>query len=196
MKLRNQTDFERGFKKIGILDIESTGLRADFGYMICVCIKTVWEHSLNGPIWTVRIDDPRNKQKNDRWLTRELVKQMNTYDLLLGWNSSQFDFKFINSRGLVNGVAPAIKQHRRDLLYIARANFRFRNNRLTTWSELVSGNDQKTKLTPKVHMGVLRFERWAINNIVKHCKIDVRETEKVYKTLIPYMGKCGPRKGG
>lgn len=194
--LRNLTDFERGFRKIGIIDIESTGLRADFGYMLCVCIKTVRENSLNGPTWTVRIDDPRNKKKNDKWLTKELIKEMNTYDLLLGWNSSQFDYKFINSRCMVHHIAPAIKQHRRDLLYIARANFRFRNNRLVTWSELVSGENQKTKLTPKLHMGTLLFERWAINSVVHHCKIDVMETEKVYKALIPYMGKCGPRRGG
>jgi len=194
MLVKNLTDFERGFKKIGILDIETTGLRADFGYMICVCIKTVYENGLHGPIKTLRIDDPRNKKKNDKWLVKELIKEMATYDLLLGWNSSQFDFKFINSRCLVNGIAPAVKQHRRDLLYVARAHFKFRNNRLVTWSGLVSGENQKTTLTPHVHLGVLQYKRWAINNIVKHCKIDVVETEKVYKVLIPFMGKAGPRR--
>jgi len=192
-----QTDFERGFKKIGILDIETTGLRADFGFMICVCIKTVRENNLSGPILTLRIDDPRNPDpKSDKWLIRELVKQMNTYDLLLGWFSSQFDFKFINSRILVHGLRPPIIQHRRDLIYIARAKFKFRNNRLVTWSELVSGTNQKTKLTPKFHVGSVRGDRRAINYIVHHCKIDVMETEKVYKVLIPYMGKCGPAKRG
>jgi len=193
MKPRN--DLQKGLK-VGIIDIESTGLRADFGYMVCVCFKDVNEKDLNGKTHTLRIDDKRNSnQKSDKWLVKETIKKMNEYDLLLGWYSSQFDFKFINSRAIIHRLKPPVKQYRRDLLYVARSNFKMRSNRLAVWSGIASGTNQKTTLTPEHHVGSIRGEKRSIDYIVKHCKIDVAETEKVYKRFMPYLGQK-LRKGG
>jgi len=193
---KHKTDFQRGLKKIGILDIESTGLRFDFGYILCVCIKEVNEHNMKGKTHTIRIDDPRNPDKfSDKWVIEEVIKLMNKFDLLIGWNSSQFDFKGINSRAIKHKLKPPIKQYRRDILYVARANFRIRNNRLATWDEFLFGKNSKTAVNPDIWFRAMRNEKKALNFIVDHCVIDVRETEKVYKRFIPFLGKKLKRGG-
>lgn len=182
-------DLKRGLR-IGIIDIESTGLRADYGYCLCVCIKEVLPGSLEGKTHTIRIDDPRNPNPNsDRWVIKETFKLMNQFDLLVGWYSSQFDFPFLNARAIKYRMKPAKKQYRRDLKFVASSNFKIRNNRLATWDEFLFGKNSKTRITPDFFNGAIRGEKKALDYVVKHCEIDVRETERVYKAMLPFMGE-------
>lgn len=166
-----------------VLDIETTDLNAYFGYIVCVCLKPY-----KGPITTLRIDDPRNPDKNsDKWLIKELVKEMNKYDVAVTWNGIMFDRKFINARAMIHRIKLPNKLVNRDLCNFARAKFRMPNNRLATWNTIMDGTTGKTITTPKVKYAAIRGEKWAIDFIVHHCKLDVQRTEKRYIQFLPYL---------
>jgi uncharacterized protein YprB with RNaseH-like and TPR domain len=187
MKLK--TDLDLGLR-VGIFDIETTGLRADYGYMLCICVKEVLKGGLNGKIHTLRIDDLRNPDpKSDKWLIKETVKLLNSFDLLIGWNTSGFDFPFINSRAMKYRILPPQRNFRHDLLFVARGIGQLRSNRLVVWDEFLNGHALKTVTSPKTHIDSIRGVREAINFIVDHCERDVISTEKIYKRFIPLLGK-------
>lgn len=178
-------DFHKGIS-IGVLDIESSGLNADFGYVFCVCIYD----PINKVIHTFRIDDPRNPDpKSDRWVIREAIKCMNKFDLLVGWYSSRFDFPFINTRAMKHRIKPPVKNFRRDLWMTSRAYLKLRNNRLFTVGQFLFGVSGKNALNPTIWNGAIRGEKPALDYVVGHCERDVVETAKVYKRLLPLISK-------
>lgn len=186
-------DFKK-CKKIGILDIECSALDAQYGYMISACIKQVNEKNLKGPTFSVRIDDKRNPDpKSDKWVVQELIKKMNTYDLIITWYGSQYDIPFINTRALKHRIAPPHKNFRRDLCFVARGVGKLKNNRLATWGSFLFGKSGKTFLDFSVWLSAIRGDKKAIDYIVEHCEKDVLETEKIYKVFGPLLGKLRKR---
>lgn len=189
-------DFEKlkadksGPIRIGVLDIETSNLEADFGYVLVACVKEVVEGNLTGKITTIRIDDPRNSDKfSDKWVIKELVKEMNSYDLLVHWYGSGFDIPFVNSRALYHNLMPPQRNFSRDLCYVARGIGKLRNNRLATWGKFLFGQTGKTSLAMAQWLRAIRGERAALNYVVDHCRKDVIETERIYKRFSPLLGK-------
>ena len=177
--------------RIGVFDIEATDLDAQYGYMVCVSILEPLDDIGKGyKIHTLRIDDPRNPDKNsDKWLVKEVVKLLNSFDVLIGWNSSQYDIPFINTRAWKHRLTPPKRNFRRDLLFFIRANGRLQSNRLKAWDEFLMGQANKTRITPKYKYGCIRGEKWAINFYVDHCERDVVATFRIYKRFMPLLGK-------
>lgn len=192
--MENKTDFDVA-KRIGVIDIETTDLEAQHGYMLCACIKEVNQNNLNGPITTISILDSKNKHGvyDDRWVVSETIKEANKYDLLLGWYSSRFDFPFLNTRALIHRIQPPKKDFRRDLCFNSRGSLKLKNNRLATVGEALLGQSGKDFLKWKVWVKARQGDPKAIAQIVNHCKLDVIETEKVYKAMAPLFGKLRRR---
>lgn len=189
------TDFEKEVDgrriKIGVLDIESTGLEAQHGYMLSACIKEVNENDSRGKLTTISILDNRNRFGlfNDKWVVAETIKELNKYDLILTWYGSRFDLPFINTRALKHGLLPPEKNFRRDLCFVSRGVLKLKNNRLATVGDFMFGQSGKTFLKWDVWVRAMQGDRNAIKLIVDHNAKDVIETEKVYKRLIPLLGK-------
>lgn len=193
-------DLERIRKglKVGVLDIESTDLCTDVddhGYILCACIKTVNADDMNGPIWKTRIDDKRNTGGlfNDKFVVRELVKKMNSFDLILTWYGSIFDIPMINTRALRHRLLPPVRNFRRDLCFVSRGSLKLTNNRLATVDEFLNGKAMKTRLKRRIWDNAFRGDRKAIAYIVDHCDKDVIGTEKNYKRMMPLLGELRRR---
>lgn len=181
--------------RIGIIDIETTNLNPEYGYITCVCIKDVNANNMKGKIHTFRIDDKRNPDKgSDKWIVEQTIKAIGEYDLLCHWYGSRFDFPFINSRALIHKM-PLMGRgtFRRDLCFVSRSNFNFGNNRLRTIGRVCFGRTGKTVITPDFFINAIRGEKKAIDYIVYHCEKDVIETEKIYKRFMPVLGKLKKR---
>lgn len=168
--------------KIGIFDIESTGLEAYFDSVLCACIIEP-----NGKLKTIRLN-PRIGDE-DKSLVRNIIRELNTYDLLVGWYSSGFDFKFLNTRALIHNLKPPDRNYRRDLCFVSRGNLQLRNNKLATVNQSLFGNSSKTFIYPKARRAAMRGEKWAIDFYVNHCRADVRDTLRTYKKFMPLLGK-------
>ena len=189
------TDFDKiGGGKICILDIETSALDAQYGYMISACVKTVNENNLQGETWSVRIDDKCNPDKlSDEWVVKQLIKKMDEHDLVITWYGSRFDIPFINTRAMYHKLKVPRKEFRRDLCFVARGIGKLKNNRLATWGKFLFGKSGKTFLDYSIWLSAMRNERKAIDYIVYHCQKDVLETEKIYKRFIPLLGKLRRR---
>lgn len=185
MALDDKDDFHKGLK-IGIWDIETTGLNADYGYVLCICIL----EPDTGKIHTFRIDDPRNPDpSSDKWVVKEAIKCMNKFDLLVGWYTTRFDFPFINTRAIKHRLKPADRNFRRDLWFTSRGQLKLRSNRLAVVGEFLFGHSIKNAITPKFWNGAIRGEKASLDYVVKHCHLDLYETLRVYKRLLPVMSK-------
>lgn len=183
-----QTDLDKGLK-IAILDIESTDLTANDGYMLCACVKTVNKGSLNGAVQTVQITPEESFRSDDRRILKELVKIMDEQDVLVGWYSSKFDHPFINTRCLKHGIKPPRREFRRDLCMVARGIGKLKNNRLASWGKFFFGESGKSFLPWATWINAIRGKKKDLDLIVHHCKLDVIETEKMYKKFMPLLGK-------
>lgn len=178
-------DFKRGLK-VGVWDIETTGLNADYGYVLCVCVLDVG----TGRIHTIRIDDPRNPDKNsDKWVIKEAIKLLDSFDLLVGWYTARFDWLFINSRALKHRLKLPQRNLRRDLWFTSRNQLKIRSNRLAVVAEFLFGKSIKNAITPDMWNGAIRGDKKALNYVVKHCHLDLHETLRVYKAFMPLLNK-------
>lgn len=118
-----------GFLKTAVYDIETTGLFADFGYILTCCFKDVD----SGEIKVFRIDETNiykkaiqdyKEGKPSAWIDPEfwdvadielldaIRKEYEKYNLVLTWNGKWFDEKFIETRLLrcgLPGLNPGVK---------------------------------------------------------------------------------------
>lgn len=188
------SDFEIA-KKIAIFDIESTSLKADRGRMLACCFKEVNRDNMGGKIHTVSVLDPRNTYGlfSDRWVVRETVRLANTFDLLVGWNSSRFDFPFINTRATIHGIVPPERNFRRDLLCNSRGSLSLSSHRLANVGETLLGESGKSVLKWALWEKAMQGDKASIKYIVDHCQKDVTETERIYKKFMPMLGKLRKR---
>lgn len=167
---------------IAVFDIESTSLQADFGYVLCVSILDVRK----GTTTTFRIDDPRNKdQRSDKWVIREAVKKLNEYDMLVTWYGIRFDVPFLNTRAALHRLPFLQRNYHRDLWFTSRGRLKLRSNRLAVVGEFLFDKTVKNAITPQVWNGAMRGERKALNYVVHHCELDLKETLRVYQRFMP-----------
>lgn len=118
-----------GFLKTAVYDIETTGLFADFSYVLTCCFKDVD----SGEIKVFRLDETKlfqEAQKTmrdgklglwndpDFWdvidmeLLDHIRKEFEKYDLVLTWNGKWFDEMFLHTRLLrcgLPGLSPGVK---------------------------------------------------------------------------------------
>jgi uncharacterized protein YprB with RNaseH-like and TPR domain len=118
-----------GFLKTAVYDIETTGLYADFGYILTCCFKDVD----TGEIKVFRLDEtklfkenfelykkgkPSNFTDPEFWdvIDMELLdlirKEFEKYNLVLTWNGKWFDEMFLHTRLLrcgLPGLNPGVK---------------------------------------------------------------------------------------
>lgn len=182
----------RGEISAASFDIESTGLKADWGHVICASVKKITKESLLGPTKTFRADNYKGYGRGnvtDKDLLKDLVKELNKYDLIIGWYSSRFDFPFINARTLHHGVTPPVKNFRRDLCLSARGNMALTRNSLANVSRFLIGSTNKTYTEYPTWLEATRGDKKAIDYLVDHCEKDVLDTEKVYKKVALTLGK-------
>lgn len=118
-----------GFLKTAVYDIETTGLFADFGYVLTCCFKDVD----SGEIKVFRLDETKifkaalddfKAGKKGAWndpefwdvidieLLMAIRKEFEKYNLVLTWNGKWFDEMFLHTRLLrcgLPGLNPGVK---------------------------------------------------------------------------------------
>lgn len=165
--------------RVGFLDIETTGLGADFGHILCACIKP----SVKSSILTLRLDDYKGYHKdlcNDLLLVKDIRAAMDEYDVLVTWNGDNFDLPFIDTRLVVHGEKRAPLVHSIDLLPICRKKLRLNSNRLDSVAVALGLVHEKTKLQPQIWQRASHGSKVDLDYIVDHCKADVLVLEETF----------------
>ena len=185
-------DNTKYIEKIGALDIETSGLQANFGVMLCWYIKDIDAKKIEGD--TMNLADLKAGRGDSR-IVRNCVKAMRKYDRFVTHFGKYFDLPFIATRFLywkrklkwpeeypVYGSA-----YHTDVWMIAKRKLRLHSNRQGAVSETILGKDIKTRIHPelwsKLLIGTEKEKIKAIDYIKDHCIKDIKQLEGNYLAL-------------
>ncbi len=189
-----------GLFKIGVLDIETTGLWADFGYVLCAVLKDIETNKYEifrldeMPSYrkVKNLENPESWRRIDRELLQKIREKYEEYDIIVHFNGRNFDIKFLNTRLIKNNlpILPDMKQL--DIFQIAKCRLRLRSKSLDDLKEFLEVDDER-----RGH----QWEYWQMaaarikaghDFVVEHCMKDVDRLAQVtrrMKAQINYIKK-------
>lgn len=174
--------------KIGVVDIETTGLNASFGQILCAVFKTYSPDETK----VFRIDNylpwKEGKRADDSLLVKDILDYMQDIDIIIAHNGSNFDIPMIRTRALIHGYPPVNPIKIIDPVLLARKVFRFHSNSLNSIASMLETESQKTPLSPKLWANVIgNGDTKALQYIVEHCEADVEVLEEVTWRIRKYV---------
>jgi uncharacterized protein YprB with RNaseH-like and TPR domain len=164
-------------KKIAMFDIETTNLDADIGEMLCACIKP-----LGGKVKSFVVDTTAG----DGALAASLREELRNYDYVVTWYGTKFDMPYLTTRLISAGEETLGYMRHVDLYYTSRFKLKLHSNRLAAVGEFMFGKTSKTRVIGPIWLRAIRGDKEAMDYIVKHCQMDVRELELIFCELVPH----------
>ncbi len=171
--------------RIATFDIETTGLSADFGVILCAVVKpqegepVVYRNDEINPDWD-------NKRSNDRALVKQLRDHLCEFDILIAHNGVRFDVPFIRTRLAKWRLNPMPDIKIVDPCQLARNKLRLSYNSLDKIASYMKVNSKSPVTGDMWIRAALDGDRRAMDYIVKHCIEDVRTLERIVDGVKPY----------
>ena len=183
--LSREAPAESPFKeRVGYLDIESTGLKGNWDYMLCWCIKEAGGEILGRHLTQREITG----YKFDKNLTKELIDTVNKFDRIITYYGIRFDIPFIKTRAEKWGLDfPAYRDlWQTDVYFIAKANLLLHSTRLMHVCDLLGIPSKEHKLIPDIWMKAKSGHVPSLEWIFTHCQEDVASLEMAHERLKKY----------
>lgn len=186
---------ERNRKRIGFspirvatFDIETTGLNAAFGRILCACVMTYDPEGIKVfradeyPAWKA------GKRSDDHDITAELMAYLEEFDVLIAHNGVKYDLPFIRTRAIQYGLPPLNPLKIVDPVLAARRQLRMQSNSLDAIAKHLDAPHQKTPLEPRVWArAMMDDDKAAMDLIVEHCIADVKVLDFVAWSMRGYI---------
>lgn len=179
--------------KVLFFDTESTALDGDWGRILCVSFL-----GLEGDVVTFRKDvkpySGRNKVDDAR-LVAATKQELETADMIVGWNSILHDVPLLNTRLRATGGLPLKVGEKHgtmnlDLMYYAGGQSnKLGSRRLDNVARFFGTENQKTKLDGEIWQLAAAGEVAAMDQIVEHCEADVLVLRELWPILAPSVKK-------
>ena len=150
---------------------------SEYGRILCFAAK--W-------LGTDKIIYKETRTKNDKQVTKELIKLFDQADIVCGHNSQSFDVKWVTARALGHGIDPPSPFKNADTYRIAKKEFKLPRNSLSYLADYLKV-DAKSK-----HPEFPNMELWtecekgnksAWKEMKAYCIQDVKTQEQVYYKL-------------
>lgn len=177
-----------GFKGLrhAYWDLETTDLSAFMGRLLCASIADAW-----GTITTRRVTDfPQESPLDDSCLAEWVRDELERYDLLIGWNSFNFDTSFLNARLLRWGKRPMRDMLQIDAMYKARwgrYGARVGSSKLDNASRFFRTKDTKSVVDWDTWNLASMGDEKAMDYVVAHCEADVLVLRDTFNHLKPLV---------
>lgn len=172
-------------ERIGYFDLECSNLKADFGIILCYCILDSKTGKIDESVLT-SADIQREKAGNeDRRLIQQFVVDIEKYDRLVGFYSTNFDGPFVRTRALMTGVKfPAYGEIlHTDAYYIAKSKLCLSSKRLENCCRCIVGKTDKTRIENAYWRGGVRGDAKSLAYVLDHCQKDVVDLAKFYNKI-------------
>lgn len=169
--------------KVLFFDIESTGLNATFGTILCIGYKFLNDPDVHVP--TILDGKRRKDMLDDKKLVERFAKVYNHCDYSVGHYSSRFDLPMIRTKLLKFGLPPLPPKPHIDTWWIARRELKLHSNRLAVLQDFLGVSNSKTPLKPDDWIQAAHGSKAALDYIVEHCRCDVLVLEEVFMKLRP-----------
>jgi len=166
--------------KIGYFDIETDNLFADFGTVLSWCIKLK-----DGDITSSVITKEEIFSGDlDIRLIEEFVYEANKYNILIGYNSTNFDLPYMRAKALHYGLDfPSYGDiYHWDLYYTVKSKLRLSRKSLDNACDYLNIKG-KTPIQREVWRKAKYGDKKALSIVLEHNKGDVVILEKLHDTL-------------
>ncbi len=171
---------------IGIFDLETSNLKADYGVILAGVIKDFRGEAhvfrMDGfPLW-------RKNRADDTAIIKAIRDKLSNYDIWVSYNGRRFDIPFLNTRLVYHEMEPlGIKKHI-DLLYQSRYKLLLHSSRLISVQEFFRLENEKNTIDGNHWARALAGYKDGMNYIVDHCERDVAVLEEVYEKMKQFVG--------
>lgn len=145
--------------------------------IICICWKWEGQKKVHSLEWD---------NGCDRQILINFAKVAAQADELVAQNGDKFDVRWLNGRNLIHGLDPLPKFKTVDTVKILRKHFYLNSNRQDYLGKLLLGQGKDK----------MEFKDWkaiseqncpvSMRKMVKYCKGDVRNLEKIFHLIQPY----------
>jgi len=172
--------------RIGFFDIESSHLKANIGNMISWAMVPLHSDKVTFKAWTRA--EATDWKKMDKRIMKELIEELDNYDMIMTYYGTNFDNKFIRTRAMILGLPfpPYGQVLHHDLYYDVRGNMSLHSNRLAVATQTL-GIYGKTPLPPEIwgeaRLGYPKAMRW----IKEHNVEDVKILKDLWLELKPHV---------
>lgn len=156
---------------VAMLDIEATGLRADYNSVLVVSFK---------PHGKKPISSIAARPGDDRDLMIWVREQVAKYPLLVTYYGKGFDAPMLNSRLLFWNLPELPKHHHLDLYWLVKGRLKTARKSQAHLLEWLNLPEEKMTLSADVWNRVLSHYDETIGTLVKRCESDVRGLEVLY----------------
>lgn len=172
-------------ERIGIFDIETTGLLANWSVLAAWCIL---DHD-SGKIVSDLVTGREIRDRTDKRLVKSACDELKKYDRIITWYGTRFDLPFVRTKALYHSIDfPAYKDlYHTDLLYVSRQKLRLHSNRLGNVCQYFKIPAKSHPMTPELNNDLQAGKQYALDDVLEHCKEDVWSTNEVFKKLLTHM---------
>lgn len=162
-------------------------LKAQINSIICFGYKVLGEDKVKViNAW----DDKRAWLKNvnnDLSVCERAYEILANADAIVSHNGRSFDWKFLQTRLMLNGLKPLHKITHIDTKALAKSNLYLLNNKLQTVGEQLIGEGKKKNGGWDLWVKVWHRDRAACKLMSEYCAQDVALLEKVFKKFRPFI---------
>ena len=174
--------------KIAHLDLECSNLNADWGVIICACIK--WDDGQSkGKLQSFRMTDYEQEDiMDDSGVCMDVRDALDKADMWVSWYGSKFDVPYLQARLLKHKqhTASTMTPHI-DLWRTSRYQLKLSSNRLANVERFFSLRAGKTAIDQGVWIKAISGHKPSMAQVVKHCREDVKMLEEMYHILLPLI---------
>jgi uncharacterized protein YprB with RNaseH-like and TPR domain len=172
-------------QRLGFLDIETHNLVANYGFMICFCIKDSNSDTILEDIITKK---ELQSSELDKRVVKRCIEEMKKFDKVITYYGTRFDIPFIRTRAHWHGLDfPEYGELMHfDVYYTVRNKVRLSSNRLGVACEALLGSTNKTRLDPVHVQGAMQGRTEALEYYLDHCRGDVIDLQRLYEKVIVY----------
>lgn len=117
----------------------------------------------------------------------EAHKLLSEADIVVGYNSKNFDMKHLNRAFIENGYAPPAPYAQVDLMHVVKSQFRFVSNKLDHVVQQLGLGKKTAHTGHDLWVRCMQGDAAAWALMRKYNKNDVVITEELYLTLIPWV---------
>jgi len=176
-------------ERIGMLDLETSNLKADFGVILSWCLKPLGDKKIRWGL--ISKTDVRNGTYDKR-IVEELIDTVWDFDRLITHYGTYFDIPFFRTRAIrwnVDKNFPKFgEMYHSDVWRMSRSKLCISSNRQDTIARAIKTPDIKTRIHPDIWLKVqMTQDAESLDYILTHNKKDVIQLEANFKNLEPYV---------
>ena len=168
-------------ERVGILDIETTDLTGDYGYILTYCIKKYGGETLKR---FMTKDDVR-RGTYDKRIMRQFIQDCKGFDRFITYYGARFDIPELRTRALYWKLPFPIHKSVKhtDIYFIVKFKLKLRRNSLMVACQHLGIKAKGHPLLPEIRWKAMNGDAGAIKYILTHNIEDVESTEKLYNRI-------------